>query len=114
MLNILKVLFTVYFQVSRRSHQSSPAKAQKTAIQETPASDQSVKESKVDDSELDEETVQQTPDTYQNVCSNVQSNSSPAGQDSPPQRTDKSSTPFKKPSSSSKRLLAPSFFSKKS
>lgn len=91
-------------QVSRRSHQS-PSKPQKDDLQEIPFNDQSEQESKLSDS-------QTAPDDLQSrlsSCALSQDDSS-----LPSQRTDKSNAPFRKNPSSSKRLLAPSFFLKKS
>lgn len=113
--------FTYLFQVSRRSHQSSPTKA--TVSQEIPASVHSTKESTLDDSEHEEKavsSVQETPENQQNLPVSLQARLSANSLENSSSTTQSDSSlplqkrTFKKPAGSSKRLLAPSFFSTKS
>ncbi|KAJ7394677.1 5'-3' exoribonuclease 1 [Desmophyllum pertusum] len=123
-LNISAVPF-IPLQVSRRSssHQQSPAKPQETAVMESPVSGPSIEDTKVDEIQQEEQiinSVQQTTDEHEDVSntllSGLSANNSCAPSDSslPVQRTEKAGASFKRTPNSSKRLLAPSFFSKKS
>lgn len=109
-------------QVSRRSSsrsQSSPITSQQTAVKETPES------SKLDGSRQKDQSqdieYQGTGEILpRNLCSELSANNVTAQSDLPEtnslfvNKTDKAGIPLKRTSISSKRLLAPSFFSKKS
>lgn len=90
---------------------------------ESPVSGPSIEDTKVDEIQQEEQiinSVQQTTDEHEDVSntllSGLSANNSCAPSDSslPVQRTEKAGASFKRTPNSSKRLLAPSFFSKKS
>ncbi|KAK2552969.1 5'-3' exoribonuclease 1 [Acropora cervicornis] len=88
-------------QVTKRSHQSSRANLE-TAVSQ---GNQSTEENKEDRNQQKEKTETQE---------NNQTRSTSPLETTALRTADKTTTPFKKTASSSKRLLAPSFFSKKS
>lgn len=118
------------FQVTRRSsscQHSSPGKPQETSLTESLISGQSRENRELDASEQKEQivySVKETTEKHKNVSSaflsGLSTNNSCAMQDSqetcslPVQGTDKPSTSSRRTPRSSKRLLAPSFFAKKS
>ena len=95
--------FIFGFKVTKRSHQSSPTKLQSTEPQEVAALSQSTKENKEDENQQEEQNQTQE---------NNQTSSDAPLQATPP--VQKTTAPFKRTATSSKRLLAPSFFLKKS
>ena len=117
------------FQVTRRSsscQQSSPGKPQETLLTESLISGQSRENRELDASQQREQSVysvKERSEKHKNVSSallsGLSANNSCAMQESqetcslPVQGTDKPSTPSRRTPRSSKRLLAPSFFSKK-
>ncbi|XP_020602806.1 uncharacterized protein LOC110041817 isoform X2 [Orbicella faveolata] len=117
-------------QVTRRSSScqlSSPGKPQETLLTESLISGQSRENRELDGSQQREQSVysvKETTEEHKNVSSallsGLSANNSCAMQDSqktcslPVQGTDKPSTPSRRTPRSSKRLLAPSFFAKRS
>ncbi|XP_068754427.1 5'-3' exoribonuclease 1-like isoform X2 [Montipora capricornis] len=93
----------VPLQVTKRSHQSSPTKLQSTVPQEVAALSQSTEQNKEDENQQEEQNQTQE---------NNQTSSDAPLQAIPP--VQKTTAPFKRTATSSKRLLAPSFFLKKS
>ena len=112
-------------QVTKRSHQSSPAKPQKSAnipqqhsVSGTSEQDSNLGERQDDVDTKGSATQSRVPDNHspQHPCTVPENSlcSQSADNSSPLQKTERTNAAFRKTTNASKRLLAPSFFSKKS
>ena len=112
-------------QVTKRSHQSSPAKPQTSANipQQHSVSGNSEQDSNLGERQDDvntkgSATQSRVPENHspQHPCTVPENSlcSQSADNSSPLQKTERTNAAFRKTTNASKRLLAPSFFAKKS